>query len=491
MEGKFNRRLDFSTAGCAAGLRRTAIDETAPFCYDRQRTKTGKRGIAVDLTEGGITGRLLRFALPLMAGNLLQQLYNVADTLIVGRFLGADALAAVGSAYSLMTFLTSILLGLCMGSSAYFSIQFGRRDDDRLKNGFFLSFVLIGAAALVLTAAAFALLDWIIGALQAPADVAPLMRDYLYCIFFGILATFLYNYFANLLRAVGNSVVPLLFLAVSAVLNIVLDLVFVLVCRWGVTGAAAATVIAQYVSGAGLLVYYLLRFPALRVARRHMRWDGAAVRGIAGLSVLTCVQQSVMNLGILMVQGLVNSFGTVVMAAFAAAVKIDAFAYMPVQEFGNAFSTFVAQNFGARKRQRIRRGIRQALLITCLFSLAVSLLIFLFAEPLMLIFVKPDEVEILRIGAQYQRIEGAFYALIGILFLLYGHYRSVRMPGMSVILTVLSLGTRVALSYILASLPAVGVTGIWWSIPIGWFIADLVGIVYYKLSSARVGRLMG
>ena len=197
-----------------------------------------------------------------------------------------------------------------------------------------------------------------------------------------------------------------------------------------------------------------------------------------------------MNLGILMVQGLVNSFGTVVMAAFAAAVKIDAFAYMPVQEFGNAFSTFVAQNFGARKRQRIRRGIRQALLITCLFSLAVSLLIFLFAEPLMLIFVKPDEVEILRIGAQYLRIEGAFYALIGILFLLYGYYRSVRMPGMSVILTVLSLGTRVALSYALASLPAVGVTGIWWSIPIGWFIADLVGIVYYKLSATRVGRLM-
>ena len=472
--------------GCAG--RRLTKPRLSATIDSRQKPENG--GIAVDLTEGGITGRLLRFALPLMAGNLLQQLYNVADTLIVGRFLGADALAAVGSAYSLMTFLTSILLGLCMGSSAYFSIQFGRRDDDRLKNGFFLSFVLIGAAALVLTAAAFALLDWIIGALQAPADVAPLMRDYLYCIFFGILATFLYNYFANLLRAVGNSVVPLLFLAVSAVLNIVLDLVFVLVCRWGVTGAAAATVIAQYVSGAGLLVYYLLRFPALRVARRHMRWDGAAVRGIAGLSVLTCVQQSVMNLGILMVQGLVNSFGTVVMAAFAAAVKIDAFAYMPVQEFGNAFSTFVAQNFGARKRQRIRRGIRQALLITCLFSLAVSLLIFLFAEPLMLIFVKPDEVEILRIGAQYLRIEGAFYALIGILFLLYGYYRSVRMPGMSVILTVLSLGTRVALSYALASLPAVGVTGIWWSIPIGWFIADLVGIVYYKLSAARVGRLM-
>ena len=208
-----------------------------------------------DLTTGSITGRLLRFALPLMVGNLLQQLYNVADTLIVGRFLGADALAAVGSSYSLMTFLTSILLGLCMGSSAYFSIQFGRRDDDQLKNGFFLSFVLIGAAALVLTAASFALLDPIIRALRAPPDVAPLMRTYLFIIFFGIAATFLYNYFANLLRAVGNSVTPLVFLGISAVLNIVLDLVFVLVFHWGVAGAAAATMLAQYVSGGGLLAY--------------------------------------------------------------------------------------------------------------------------------------------------------------------------------------------------------------------------------------------
>ena len=160
--------------------------------------------MSLDLTEGGITGRLLRFALPLMAGNLLQQLYNVADTLVVGRFLGADALAAVGSAYTLMTFLTSILLGLCMGSSAFFSIQFGRRDTERLKNSFFLAFVLIGLAALALNALSFAGLDWIIRALQVPETVVPLMREYLFYIFFGILATFLYNYFANLLRAVGN-----------------------------------------------------------------------------------------------------------------------------------------------------------------------------------------------------------------------------------------------------------------------------------------------
>ena len=435
--------------------------------------------LSLDLTEGGITGRLLRFALPLMAGNLLQQLYNVADTLVVGRFLGADALAAVGSAYTLMTFLTSILLGLCMGSSAFFSIQFGRRDTERLKNSFFLAFVLIGLAALALNALSFAGLDWIIRALQVPETVVPLMREYLFYIFFGILATFLYNYFANLLRAVGNSVVPLVFLGVSAVLNIVLDLVFVLVCRWGVPGAAVATVIAQYVSGIGILLYYLLRFPELRIARRHMKWDGSIVREIAGFSCLTCVQQSVMNLGILMVQGLVNSFGAAVMAAFAAAVKIDSFAYMPVQDFGNAFSTFIAQNYGAGRADRIRRGIKSAAACAFGFCAAVSILVCVFARPLMGLFIPPEEMEIIAVGVGYLRIEGACYFGIGLLFLLYGFYRAVSRPGMSVVLTAASLGTRVLLAHLLSAVPALGVTGIWVSVPIGWALADIVGVVYY------------
>ena len=435
--------------------------------------------MSLDLTEGGITGRLLRFALPLMAGNLLQQLYNVADTLVVGRFLGADALAAVGSAYTLMTFLTSILLGLCMGSSAFFSIQFGRRDTKRQKNSFFLAFVLIGLAALALNALSFAGLDWIIRALQVPETVVPLMREYLFYIFFGILATFLYNYFANLLRAVGNSVVPLVFLGVSAVLNIVLDLVFVLVCRWGVAGAAVATVIAQYVSGIGILLYYLLRFPELRIARRHMKWDGSIVREIAGFSCLTCVQQSVMNLGILMVQGLVNSFGAAVMAAFAAAVKIDSFAYMPVQDFGNAFSTFIAQNYGAGRADRIRRGIKSAAACAFGFCAAVSILVCVFARPLMGLFIPPEEMEIIAVGVGYLRIEGACYFGIGLLFLLYGFYRAVSRPGMSVVLTAASLGTRVLLAHLLSAVPALGVTGIWVSVPIGWALADIVGVVYY------------
>ena len=433
-----------------------------------------------DLTQGPVMKTMLLFAVPMILGNLLQQCYNVADTLIVGRFLGPDALAAVGSAFTLMTFLTSILLGLCMGSSAVFSIRFGQKDFDGLKESIFTSFLLIAVISILLNLLAFWSADLILVFLRVPEEIRGMMREYLIVIFCGIMAVFLYNYFSCLLRAIGNSVTPLLFLAVSAVLNIALDLWFVLGLHRGVAGAAEATVISQYVSGIGIAVYSWFSCPWLRIGKEHRRIRRSCLKEIAGFSVLTCVQQSVMNLGILMVQGLVNSFGTTVMAAFAVAVKIDSFAYMPVQEFGNAFSTFIAQNFGARKEERIRKGVKSALITTVLFSLVISILVFLFAKPLMLIFVRPHETEILNIGISYLRIEGAFYCGIGILFLLYGYYRAIRMPGMSVVLTVVSLGTRVALSYWLAGIPAIGVIGIWWSIPIGWFIADVIGIIYYK-----------
>ena len=433
-----------------------------------------------DLTEGPITGNLLRFALPLMVGNLMQQLYNVCDTWVVGRFLGPEALAAVGSSYALMVFLTSIFLGLCMGSGAAFAIQYGRRDEERLKKSMVISFILIALVTIVLNIAVFLGLDGIIRLLQVTGAVAPLMHDYLWIIFWGMAATFLYNYFANLLRAVGNSVTPLLFLAVSAVLNIVLDLVFVLVFAWGIKGAAIATVIAQFAAGLGIMAYALLCFPELRVSRRHLCWDGHIAKDIASLSFLTCLQQSVMNFGILMVQGLVNSFGTVIMAAFAAAVKIDSFAYMPVQDFGNAFSTYVAQNHGAGKGERIQQGIKSAFVTVFIFCMIISLGVCIFARPLMEIFVQPTETAIIAAGVHYLRIEASCYLGIGILFLLYGFYRAVNRPAMSVVLTVISLGTRVVLAYALSAIPAIGVTGIWAAVPIGWALADITGIVYYR-----------
>ncbi|MGI6071140.1 MAG: MATE family efflux transporter [Blautia sp.] len=433
-----------------------------------------------DLTQGAVMKTMLRFAVPMILGNLLQQFYNVADTMIVGRVLGADALAAVGSAFTLMIFLTSILLGLCMGSGVVFSIRFGQKDENGLKEGMFASFVMIGCITVLLNVAVFWGIDGILTFLKVPAEVRGLMREYLVVIFLGIAATFIYNYFASLLRAVGNSTAPLLFLAVSTVLNIVLDLWFVLGLGFGVAGAAGATVISQYVSGIGIAAYTWSRCKNLRISRAHCRVRWECIKEIAGFSVLTCVQQSVMNFGILMVQGLVNSFGATVMAAFAAAVKIDSFAYMPVQDFGNAFSTFIAQNYGARRQERIREGLKGAVLLVLVFCAVISLGVWVLAKPLMLLFVEPGETAIIAEGIRYLHIEGTFYCGIGCLFLLYGLYRALGQPAMSVVLTVISLGTRVLLAYALSAIPAIGVTGIWWSVPIGWFLADAVGLLYYR-----------
>ena len=223
----------------------------------------------------------------------------------------------------------------------------------------------------------------------------------------------------------------------------------------------------------------MFRYPQLRPRRGDKLVCLSNIKEIASFSILTCVQQSVMNLGILLVQGLVNSFGPVVMAAFAAAVKIDSFAYMPVQEFGNAFSTFIAQNYGAKQKDRIRSGLKGAIIASFVFSVAISLLIWIFGSQLMNLFVDESERDIIYEGLRYLRIEGTFYCGIGCLFLLYGLYRALEKPGMSVILTIFSLGTRVALAYVLSSIEPVGVVGIWWSVPIGWFIADCVGILYY------------
>ena len=429
---------------------------------------------------------MLRFAVPMILGDLLQQCYNIADTLIVGRYLGESALAAVGSAFSLMTFLTSIILGLAMGSGTVFSIRYGQKDEKGLKEGILASFALLASVTVILNILVFAGLDLIIWFLRTPEELVQMMRDYLSVIFAGLVGIFLYNFFASLLRSLGNSVVPLAFLAVSACLNIVLDLWFVTGLHRGVAGAAEATVIAQYVSGIGIAIYTFAKFPQLLRREQGVCLRKSRVKEITSFSALTCMQQSIMNLGILAVQGLVNSFGTTIMAAFAAAVKIDAFAYLPVQDFGNAFSIFTAQNYGAKKPERIKKGIRTAVLVSVSFSLLISLCVCLFAAPLMSLFIDASEAAVIAEGARYLRIEGAFYFMIGILFLLYGLYRALGRPGMSVVLTVVSLGTRVALAYALSAVPAFGVVGIWWSVPIGWFLADALGIGYYVLRRKRL-----
>lgn len=430
-----------------------------------------------DLTNCRIVEGLILFALPMIAGDLLQQFYNITDTLIVGKLIGSNALAAVGSAYSLMTFLTSVFLGLSMGAGVLFSIELGKDNMNRLRSAVFHAFFLILLITVLINALLYLLADPLLHFLSVPDELFAYMKSYLLIIFAGLMATSLYNFFACLLRSAGNSVIPLVFLGVSALMNIGLDLLFVPVFHWGIQGAAVATVIAQYVSGIGILLYFIMKCRCFILKPEERKFDACVLKDILSLSSMTCIQQSCMNFGILLVQRLVDSFGTITMAAFAAGVKIDTFAYLPVQDFGNAFSIFISQNCGAGKIERQQEGFRAATLISLSFSALISAIVFVFAGPLMRIFVRADETEVLISGIRYLHIEGAFYMGIGCLFLLYGFFRGIGRPGISVILTVVSLGTRVVLAYMLA--PVIGETGIWMSVPIGWFLADAIGYGWY------------
>lgn len=433
-----------------------------------------------DLTNGNIMKTLLLFAVPMILGNLLQQIYNITDTIIVGRFIGADALAAVGSAYTLMTFLTSVIIGLCMGSGSLFSMLYGAKQIDEMKKSMWVSFWLITLVTVIIYVIVFAGTDGLLRLLQIPAEIYMLMRGYVRIIFIGIGFTFLYNYFAFVMRAAGNSMIPLVFLLVSTIVNIGLDLWFVIGLNMGVNGAAWATVIAQAIAGIGIMLWAILKMPDLRLNQNHRIIEKDMIITVGKYALFTCMQQSVMNFGILMIQGLVNSFGTAIMAAFAAAVKIDTLAYMPAQEFANAFSLFISQNHGAGKKERVQTGIRKSVWLSICFCVCISLFVWIFAKPLMLIFVNSGEQAIIEAGIRYLHIEGAFYWGIGCLFLLYGLYRAIGKPEMSLVLTVISLGTRVFLAYLLAPRTPLGVSAIWWAIPIGWILADLTGYFYYQ-----------
>lgn len=436
----------------------------------------------INLTKGPITRSLILFSIPMILGNLLQQLYNIVDTLIVGRTIGATALSAVGSSYALMTLLTSIILGLCMGSGVVFAQYYGANENKKLLNSIYNAFIFIMLATVILNIIAYLLLPSIIIWLNIPSKAINMTRDYLLVIFSGILFVSVYNFFCAILRSLGNTFIPLVILAISAITNIILDLVFIIIFHMGVKGAALATVVSQILSAIFITVYFFKNMKEYWPNKKNRVFNKEIVGLILNNSVLTAIQQSIMNFGILMVQGLVNSFGYITSAAFAVGVKIDAFAYMPAQDFGNAFATYVAQNYGAQNKERIEKGYRNALLISSMFCIIVALIVNVLAVPLMKIFIsKPSVIDI---GVEYLHIEGTFYIGIGILFLLYALYRGLGKPFMSIVLTVISLGLRVLLAYVLSSY--IGQIGIWWSVPIGWAMADLFGIVYFILRKKKL-----
>ncbi len=435
----------------------------------------------VDLTKGDIATSLIKFSLPMIIGNIFQQMYNIVDTLIVGRLLGEVSLIAVGSSFALMVLLSSIIIGFCMGASIVTGYYYGSKDIKSFKIASYNGFLFILTITIFINIIAFALVDKFIIWLNIPSQAVFMTKAYLNYIFFGIFFIFIYNYLACLLRSIGNSKLALYFLILATCLNIILDYIFIKYLKMNVEGAALATVIAQFSSATGMLIYTLRKNKNILPSKNEMVINKNILREIIDNSLLTAIQQSIMNFGILMIQSLVNSFGIIISAGFIAAVKIDSLAYIPVQDFGNAFSNFVAINKGAGHNKRIMEGLKTSLIISTIFSIIISIIVFLNANKFMSLFV--NDINVVKAGVSYLRVEGSFYLGIGILFIWYGFYRGLKKSFQSIILTIISLGLRVSLAYILSSI--IGEFGIWISIVIGWLIADIYALVVYKKKTKK------
>lgn len=428
------------------------------------------------MTTGSPTKKILAFTLPIFFGNLFQQIYSVSDTFVVGRFIGNEALAAVGACSAVVVFITSILIGLCMGSGVVFADLYGTKNHTKLSLAISTSSIFIFAITLFIMLLALLFINPLMSLFNIPTQVTGLAKQYLTIIIWGLPFMFLYNMATVVLRALGDSTTPLIFLIAASTINVAFDFILVTVIPLGVRGPAISTFAAQLFSGLPLTIYMLKK---LRFLKLEFKFDKVIFRDVSKYSLLTSLQQSIMNFGILMIQGLVNSFGVITMAAFAIGVKIDAFAYMPAQDFGNAFSTYIAQNKGANKTERIRQGFKSAIICSSIFSIIVSALVVVFA-PTLISWFSPQDISVIKIGAEYLRIEGIFYILIGYLFLHYGFYRGLGKLKISTYLTIISLGIRVALAYLFVHI-GFGVNSIWWSIVIGWAVADGAGFVIYKI----------
>lgn len=431
-----------------------------------------------DLTQGSIPKGLLAFALPLILGNLLQQLYNLADTWVVGQFLGEGALAAVGSSYTLMTFLTSILLGLCMGSSVFFAMQFGRKDPARFRAGIFQSFCLIGGLTVVLTGLVYLALGGILRFLRIPADVWDLTRTYLVWVFAGIPATFLYNYFANLLRAIGNSVTPLLFLGVSVVGNIGLDLLFVIPLQMGVMGAALATVLSQ-VASAVLTLRCIVGSQGMpwHIRTEKLRLHGDVFAAICTIGVPAAAQSAMYNISNMFIQSSMNSFGTSTIAAWGVYGKIDFLFWMTINSLGIAITTFAGQNFGARQYDRVRRGVQVCLAMAACTTLVISFTFYNLAEVLFRLFSQDDAV--VAVGVGMMHVLTPVYITYVCIEVLAGALRGcgdVRVPTLITVFFV--CGLRMLWLFIAVPIRH-EVATVEMSYPITWSLASALFILYY------------
>ena len=433
----------------------------------------------INMTEGDPKGLILKFFIPMFIGNIFQQFYNVVDSVVIGRFVGSNAFAAVGACFLLMNFVTSIIIGLSMGASLFYSKLYGANDYENMKKAIITGSIFIVGLSIFLSILTLFNMDNLMRVFNMPVETIDYSKEYLNFIFLGLLFTGIYNICAYILRAIGNSRTPLVFLVISCLGNIVLDLLFVLKFDMGVFGVGWATFIAQGVSAVLCLIYTRKHLKFLDIKRKDIKFDRGLFKTILGYSLLTSLQQSISSFGMLLVQGIVNTFGSAVMAAYAACSKIDEFSNRPMQDLSNAFSIYTAQNLGARKMDRIEKGMGVTLKMIFSIGLVISAVVFIFPAELIKIFIKNPSSMILDTGVGYLKTLSIFYTLLGIVVMFYSFFRGLGEMKVSIVLTIFSQGVRVIFSYVLVK-TVLGFTGIPVAVVLGWTTSTLLGLYFHK-----------
>lgn len=430
-----------------------------------------------NLTEGNEGSLIFRFALPMLLGNVFMQIYSIVDSIVVGQFIGKEALAAVGASFPLIFALVSFVIGIGMGFSIAISQYFGARDFDRVARAIDTMWIFLAVSSVLLTAIGLLFSEKLLVLIDIPAEVMPQAVSYLNINIIGFVVMFGYNGAAAVLRGLGDSKTPLYFLIISTFINIGLDLLFVLVLNMGVEGTAWATVIAQAGAFLSMAVYLNKTHKIIRINFRKYVFDKEIFLKSLNIGLPTGFQQTFVSFGMVALLSIVNQFGTVAVAAYTVATRIDSFASMPAMNFAAALSTFVGQNLGAGKHERVRTGLIATLKMTSIISIVVTLTAVFFSDMMMRLFT--SDPEIVSIGSDYLLIVSSFYLFFSTMFIISGVMRGAGDTLVPMFITLLSLWlVRIPVSWGLSRV--IGIHGVWWGIPVAWFLGMVGAWLYYK-----------
>lgn len=431
-----------------------------------------------DLTHGPVWKVIVRFALPLLIGNLLQQFYNVTDSIIVGQFLGKEALAAVSASFFIYYFIISLVIGVGSGTSVVVSQFFGAKQYDKVQRAFSSFFIFMLVAGIALSIAGIIFAEPIFRLTNTPEEVIPEAVAYFKIYIGGTFLFVTFNSIISILRGVGESVRPMLFILITTVLNIVLDLLFIVSFGWGIEGAARATVISQGIGMCVALGYVNNTHPLLSIKKQDLLFDMKLFKEGLKIGLPTSVQQCAIALGLIALLGIVNSFGTDTLTAYGAAGKIDSIITQAVLTLSGALAAFCGQNIGAGRFDRVRKGLRFTMLVNVFFSLITFTAIYFFGEEMMRAFTNDQSV--IAIGKEYLLIIGGFFFVHGALNIYNGALRGAGDTIFTMVSSLLCLWLiRIPLAYQLSAW--YGRQGIWWAIGISIGIGLLITYIYYRM----------